>query len=463
MATTMTSNCVISNYCDANRIFRWPLAAIAVSALSFLPACSTPSAFVSASDRFRADATAQNSTAADEVSPSGDWSTFAPELESAAPAKNEASIAGFVQLGSEASSVSPIRTAVLTRESAGENPAAKTVPLSHQVAMNDCPTCFTPAEVRIDPAFGRISPADLYPDEYLADGGDRRLPVHYFAGDRQGFDTEDTVAEYSDHNGKSHVRASNRVAIYSPRFGSVRVIEGADSGTQIHHAVKTTEVAAVGSLERDEGIQQSVKEDGFAAFGSRRRADGTEAKKNSIHSSGTSRLQQNDKIDQGLQAQATNGMAILERQQGAEFHQKLANAAIWSRDLFPKLSGATSQATEAKARVTAHATIGIEDKRAEKSEIHIVKLADRETAEAGDTIHFTIRFINTGDYDLHDVRVVDNLTPRLQFISGSANTTRDGDVLTQPNGEGSEILTFVLDGVLPAHESGAIEFDVRVK
>jgi uncharacterized repeat protein (TIGR01451 family) len=227
--------------------------------------------------------------------------------------------------------------------------------------------------------------------------------------------------------------------------------------------VKTTEVSAVGSLERDEGIQQSVKEEGFAAFGSRRRADGTEAQKNAIHSNGASRLQQNDKIDQGLQAQATNGMAILERQQGAEFHQKLANAAIWSRDLFPKLSGATSQATEAKARVTAHATIGIEDKRAEKSEIHIVKLADRETAEAGDTIHFTIRFINTGDYDLHNVRVVDNLTPRLQFIPGSANTTRDGDVLTQPNGEGSEILTFVLDGVLPAHESGTIEFDVRVK
>lgn len=456
----MTSNCVISNFCDANKIFRLPLTAIAVSALSFLPACSTPSAFIPASGQFQADATAQNSTAVDEVSLSGDWFTFAPGLESAASVENEAPIAGFVRLDSEAS---PIRKAVLTRNSAGESPATKIVPLSHQVARNDCPTCFTPAEVRIDPAFGRISPADLYPDEYLADGGDRRLPVHYFAGDRQGFDTEDTVAEYSDHNGKSHVRASNRVAIYSPRFGSVRVIEGADSGTQIHHAVKTTEFAAVDSLERDEGIQQSVKEDGFAAFGSRRRADGAEAKKNSIHSGGTSRLQQNDKIDQGLQTQATNGMAILERQQGAEFHQKLANAAIWSRDLFPKLSGATSQATEAKARVTAHATIGIEDKRAEKSEIHIVKLADRETAEAGDIIHFTIRFINTGDYDLHDVRVVDNLTPRLHFISGSAKTNRDGDVLTQPNGEGSEILTFVLDGILPAHESGAIEFDVRVK
>ena len=456
----MTSNCVISNFCDANKIFRFPLTAIAVSALSFLSACSTPSAFISASGQFQADATAQNSTAADEASLSGDWFTFAPKLESAASVENEAPTAGFVRLDSEASS---IRKAVLTRNSAGEPPAAKIVPLSHQVARNDCPTCFTPAEVRIDPALGRISPADLYPDEYLADGGDRRLPVHYFAGDRQGFDTEDTVAEYTDHNGKSHVRASNRVAIYSPRFGSVRVIEGADSGTQVHHAVKTTEFAAVGSLERDEGIQQSVKEDGFAAFGSRRRADGTEAKKNSIHSSGTSRLQQNDKIDHGMQAQATDGMAILERQQGAEFHQKLANAAIWSRDLFPKLSGATSQATETKARVTAHATIGIEEKRAEKSEIHIVKLADRETAEAGDIIHFTIRFINTGDYDLHDVRVVDNLTPRLHFISGSAKTNRNGDVLTQPNGEGSEILTFVLDGVLPAHESGAIEFDVRVK
>ena len=308
-----------------------------------------------------------------------------------------------------------------------------------------------------------MSPADLYPDEYLADGGDRRLPVHYFGDNRQGFDTEDTIAEYSDHHGKSHVRASNRVAVYAPRFGSVRVIEGANSGTRVQTAVKATEFSVVGSLERHDRIQQSTKEDGFVMIGARQRADGAAARRNALHSKATTRPQRSDKVNQSIQAEAISGRQILERQRGAGFHQELANAAIWSRDLYPKLSAATSQATQVRARLTAQATIGIDDERAEKSEIHIVKLADRDTAEAGDIIHFTIRFINTGDYDLHDVRIVDNLTPRLQFVPGSVKTDRAGEVLTEPNGEGSQILTFVLDDALAARESGTIEFDVRVK
>ncbi len=455
----MTSTC-----CDSDTLSKRPLAAVAVSGLLFLSACSAPSAFVSNSDASPENATEQLNKSAHTVSVQEYGSTFTVTDPIAESKTNGPGIAGFTLLEGRAHSVSTVQTAVLTQDPANQSTTAgRIIPLSHQVATDIRPTTFTAAEPRIDPAFGRLSPADLYPDEYLADGGDRRLPVHYFGGDRQGFDTEDTIAEYTDHHGKSHVRASNRVAVYAPRFGSVRVIEGADSGTQIHHAVRTTEFSSVGSLVRDNAIHQSITEDGFAAIDSRRRADGAEAQQNAIHSNATSRPQQNDKVDQGLQAESTNGMQILERLQGAGFHQELANAAIWSRDLFPKLSAATSQATESRARVTAQATIGIDDKRAQKSEIHIVKLADRETAAAGDTIHFTIRFINTGDYDLHDVRVVDNLTPRLQFILDSVQTDREGDVFTEPNGEGSRILTFVFDETLPAHESGTIEFDVLVK
>jgi len=55
-----------------------------------------------------------------------------------------------------------------------------------------------------------------------------------------------------------------------------------------------------------------------------------------------------------------------------------------------------------------------------------------------------------------DARIAEAFNCRVQ-------TDREGDVLTQPNGEGSEILTFIFDDVLPAHKSGTIEFDVTVK
>ena len=110
-------------------------------------------------------------------------------------------------------------------------------------------------------------------------------------------------------------------------------------------------------------------------------------------------------------------------------------------------------------------TVGVEDQRQTKGNIHIVKLADREEALAGDTVLFTIRFQNSGDFDVYDVRIVDNLTTRLEYVSGTAQIDADhpGEVTIEANGEGSSILTFSLDNPLKGHESGTITFEARVK
>lgn len=449
---------------DARCEARWPLPFLVLTSLFLLPACSTSVAFMPGAGQDIAETVeyAAQPTPVVETNP-----------VSAAVVDNGDAAAGFVTLNRPSPSQPTVRTAVLTRDAADDSHKATIIPLSHNSAIpaQDCdpavgqqcqPPCFTPAECRVPPELCRECPADRYPDEYLCDGGDRELPVHYFAGDRQGFDTEDTIAEYSDHEGRPHVRASNQVCIYAPRFGSVEVIEGANSEIQIHHAAKTTEFAVVGSLERQDVLHQSVKEDGFVAVRSRRRADGAEAKRNPVHSSGLTRPERNDKVDQGLQAVSVDGLQTIEFLRGPQVQQRLANAAVWSRDLFPKLAAATTQAGEVRTRATAQATIGL-DRRSKASEIHIVKLADRDQAEAGDTIRFTIRYINTGDYDLYNVRIVDNLTPRLHLLPDTVETDRAGEFLTEPNGEGSEIVTFVLDEALPAHKSGTIEFSVRVK
>ena len=43
---------------------------------------------------------------------------------------------------------------------------------------------------------------------------------------RSGLDSEDTVGSFRDASGKAHTVASNRVAVYAPRFGSVRTTTG---------------------------------------------------------------------------------------------------------------------------------------------------------------------------------------------------------------------------------------------
>ena len=77
----------------------------------------------------------------------------------------------------------------------------------------------------------------------------------------------------------------------------------------------------------------------------------------------------------------------------------------------------------------------------------------------------TIHFQNVGDFPVYDVRISDNLTPRLEYVPGSASIDElhPGEVVAEPNGEGSQILTFILDEHLEGHSSGTITFEARVK
>ncbi len=95
-------------------------------------------------------------------------------------------------------------------------------------------------------------PWELYPDEYLLDGGDRGLPVHETPGHREGLDTEDAVAEYVDHTGNAHLLPTNRVAIYSPRFGFVGTKTGLEAGVTVSRAASAVD------LTRGEGVRNRV-------------------------------------------------------------------------------------------------------------------------------------------------------------------------------------------------------------
>ena len=75
----------------------------------------------------------------------------------------------------------------------------------------------------------------------------------------------------------------------------------------------------------------------------------------------------------------------------------------------------------------------------------------------------SIRFKNSGDYPLHHVRVVDNLTPRLELVPGSGSSDREGTLQTEDNSEGSLVLTFELEQPLEPRGQGFIEFQVKLR
>jgi uncharacterized repeat protein (TIGR01451 family) len=174
---------------------------------------------------------------------------------------------------------------------------------------------------------------------------------------------------------------------------------------------------------------------------------------------------QNRKVDEGHEGRDVKSPGIFHRKDGIEIAEQMQNAITWTRDQFPVITATTTNASEISARFKVQQKVGVRDERETRGNVRIVKLADRDEARPGDTITFTINFQNTGDFDVYDVSIVDNLTPRLAYVSGSAeiDEKHPGEVSVEPNGEGSEILTFKLDKPLKGHTGGTITFEAVVR
>lgn len=306
--------------------------------------------------------------------------------------------------------------------------------------------------------------AELYPDEYLFDGGDRNHTAGLHAEVPSGIETEDTLAGWVDSTGARRTQASNRVAIYSPRFGSVRSVSGLVADTKIDKAAGASESAGAGSLKIGKAPQQHIADVAMQRVDTRRRADGVKTLAPPVESVGTDRPMQSLKADSGQLSRASTAAHAFKRRQAFVLAEQRRNASAWTRNEFPVIYASTDSLTEVRAVFKVQETTGLEDQR-RPGTLHVVKLADRDAAAPGDVLRFTIRYENTGDLELHEVRVVDNLTPRLEYLPGSAvfDDSHPGSVEEAPNGEGSSMLTFRLDQPLAGHSAGTITFQVRVR
>lgn len=334
---------------------------------------------------------------------------------------------------------------------------------------------FTQADPRLDmgdKCFPRnqmetIAPAplaDLFPDEYVFDGGDRDLSAAMHTN-RSGLDTEDTVAAFADHTGELRTTASNRVAVYAPRFGSVRTVTGLVADVKIDKAIGAKDNIAVGNLKTGNAAHENVHDTILSGLETRDRVDGMKAAVPPVENRRMEIAGQNLKVDEGHEGRDVQSPSIFHRKDGIEIAEQMRNAITWTRDQFPVITATTTNASEISAKFKVQQTIGVKDERETKGNVRIVKLADRDEARPGETITFTINFQNTGDFDVYDVSIVDNLTPRLAYVSGSAeiDEKHPGEVSVEPNGEGSEILTFKLDKPLKGHAGGTITFEAVVR
>lgn len=77
------------------------------------------------------------------------------------------------------------------------------------------------------------------------------------------------------------------------------------------------------------------------------------------------------------------------------------------------------------------------------------------------TVH--LKFSNPTTEVMTDVVVADNLTTRLEYLPGTAKSSRPATFVATPNGVGSLVLRWTIDGKLMPGESGTITFKVRIR
>ncbi len=302
-----------------------------------------------------------------------------------------------------------------------------------------------------------------HPDEYLLSGGDRSQPVHYDSFFRYGVETEDTFAEYVDHLGKSHTLDTGAVAIYAPRFASVRTTASPSGGVSVE------KLSGVKDSRFGSGIKLNIAPDTYVmadqAHGSRvrSRASGLEKRDWLAGTDGAIRLQSRTRLMNTFMDFAYAYRAEFNQRDEARLAAGIAAAQHWTRDENPVVVAQLNSANEVHAKFRLTEIVGTEPQDTEPGRLKIVKLADIKVVQPGEVVTFAIRYDNLGERELYNVRVVDNLTPRLELIEESASSDRSGDLFMQDNEEGSLVLTFQLDDPLPAKTGGLITFQCRVR
>ena len=334
--------------------------------------------------------------------------------------------------------------------------------------VQNCPHCNPriPCLVTVDPdePWAPRGTDGRWPhDEYLCDGGDRNLEARVRADwSVVGLDMEDTVGHFDTVEGETRVTASNRVCIYAPRFASVRKVismagheqhifaTGVDSPEKlILH--EDTQIATT-SIQRHAPRGQRVARPA-GIFRERLRTVGMENVRKPSGYTGDLLPYENFQVIRHGQFDQSEKARLAERTEAA---------VAWTHDLAVQalLSGQTPVIDTHDLGPQQVYTF---QRIPGRPELRVVKIASVANARPGEFVEFTLRFDNVGDEVIGNVTLIDNLTPRLEYVPESAECSLSGDFFSQVNEGSSLVLRWEIHDPLQPGDGGIIRFRCKVR
>lgn len=314
-------------------------------------------------------------------------------------------------------------------------------------------------------ACGCSAPAMSQPrnvQEYIFDGGDQQSRVAIKKDwTAAGVDPTDTVIYYETLDGKVCVRPSNRVPIYAPRFGAVRQVAGVvlaarSAGTGRILAPVTAnafrESDLVGNLNGPLAPQAEQQVGMLDRFQENRRGVPI------AQSVPPKRYSSAQKAFESIEF-LTTGMML--DHEIPVIGRILANARTWytPESLGVMIDGqAAGLVVDAKRAQDVHVY-----EMPDRCAMRICKGASHTIANSGDIVSFTIRFDNVGPKPLGNAVILDSLSPRLEYIDGSQQSSIAAKFSSTPNEAGSATLQWEIESAIKTNEGGVISFDCLVR
>ncbi|MDW8244049.1 MAG: hypothetical protein RMJ88_12630 [Thermogemmata sp.] len=286
------------------------------------------------------------------------------------------------------------------------------LPGMNRLAAPAQPPCFPPAVVPLyDPLVGPRPTTE----ECFVNGGDRGEPLGI--GPRQqlgGLEAGEVAVEYTLQQ-QRHVTTSNPVAVCAPRF-VIRRAEYAPRPLQaVHHL-------AVGEERRFPlGLhQRELPQAGF-------------------HYQRLSAVQSQQRPSLYFNQVGVSLFAAAEQVQAVA---QVSGLKVVGVLVTPE-------------QLTAYPTV---------APLTVSKQIDPPGArQPGDTITITIRFFNSGNQPLGQLAVTDHLSPRLEYVAESAQTSRAANFSLTPQDDGTVLLRWDFPGDLLPGQGGSIRFKARIR
>ena len=303
---------------------------------------------------------------------------------------------------------------------------------------------------------------EIYPDEYLCDGGDTGVASTGPVTSPLDLDFEETIGTHIDINGRLKSIPSTRVCLYAPAFGAVSVGMGGRVDTQVVKAIGAQDrrvSVGVGLVVPPLASEQTSSGEGLRM---RERLSGLLSEQSDevaavVVSADVEKQVVGSFSDFGFLSpflQSQTGYAII--------GERIAAAIEYSETRTPVISALNERLDSVIGNVVTGSMTHYEDRRPEGNLV-LAKLADKSGANVGEVVTFTIRYDNLGGRPLRQVTISDHLSPRLEYIPDSAKSSRPATIVVEDDRVGSVLLQITLDEPLPAKTGGTVTFRTRVR